>query len=140
MALREKGSGSCHFCGDPMTPDMDLDLDHTPDRSGYRGLAHADCNRRDGQARRQASQPPGAPVSSAVAQATLRQLQSLGEAHSPLGQVALTLARTLDEGAGMATAAVAREFRATLKELTPRDGGDAFQKLMDELSAEVRHS
>ncbi len=71
--------------------------------------------------------------------ATRRRLEALGEAHSPLGQVALTLAITLDAGAGLSTAAVARELRATLKELTPRDGGDAFQRLMDELSSEVRH-
>jgi hypothetical protein len=31
-----------------------LDLDHTEDRAAYRGLAHASCNRRAGQAVAQA--------------------------------------------------------------------------------------
>ena len=34
-----------------------------------------------------------------------------------LAEVAFTLARTLDDGAGMATAAVARELRAVLNDL-----------------------
>ncbi len=71
--------------------------------------------------------------------ATLRRLRELGEADSPLGTIALNLASTLDGGAGMATAAVSKELRATLKELTPSDGGDDFQKLMDELSTTIRH-
>ncbi len=83
---------------------------------------------------------PDAPALGPVGEATRRRLQELGEAYSPLGAAALVLARTLDEGAGLSTAAVVRELRATLKELTPRDGGDAFQKLMDELSAADRHS
>lgn len=70
-----------------------------------------------------------------VAGATRMRLEALGELHSPLGQSALVLAGALDEGAGMAAAAIARELRATLKELTPHDAGDDFQKLMDELSA-----
>lgn len=70
--------------------------------------------------------------------ATLAELEGLSEAHSALGQVALTLARTLDDGAGMATAAVAKELRATLRELTPRDGGDDFARLMASLSAPIR--
>lgn len=73
-----------------------------------------------------------------VAAATLRQLEALGEAHTALGQAALVLAKQLDEGAGMATAAVARELRATMKELTPHDGGDDFAKLMAALSSPVR--
>jgi len=39
----------------------------------------------------------------------------MGEA---LSELAFTLARTLDEGAGMATAAVSRELRAALADLT----------------------
>ena len=42
----------CHFCGRLMLPGQPLDLDHTVDRSGYRGMTHSSCNRRDG-ARRQ---------------------------------------------------------------------------------------
>jgi hypothetical protein len=53
-----------------------------------------------------------------------------------LAQLALTLARTLDEGVGMATAAVARELRATLAEI--REGATALndkQTKADELRA-----
>lgn len=50
-----------------------------------------------------------------------------------MGEAALTLARALDEGAGLATAAVARELRATMTELakgTVRDDGpDPFAEL-----------
>jgi len=35
----------CAHCGRPMTDRNDLDLAHTPDRTGYRGLAHSACNR-----------------------------------------------------------------------------------------------
>jgi hypothetical protein len=41
----------CHHCNQPMTRDQALDLDHTTDRSTYRGLAHASCNRTDGARR-----------------------------------------------------------------------------------------
>lgn len=42
---------ACHFCGHPMLPGQPLDLDHSPDRQSYRGMAHASCNRRDGAAK-----------------------------------------------------------------------------------------
>ena len=45
----------CHFCGALMLPGQALDLDHTVDQTGYRGMAHSSCNRRDG-ARRQHTQ------------------------------------------------------------------------------------
>jgi hypothetical protein len=35
----------CAHCGQPMWTSIDLDLAHTPDRTAYRGLAHAACNR-----------------------------------------------------------------------------------------------
>lgn len=35
----------CAHCGQPMTSKTGLDLAHTGDRTGYRGLAHAACNR-----------------------------------------------------------------------------------------------
>ena len=73
-----------------------------------------------------------------VESATERRLQELDELDSPLGQTALTLARALDDGAGMAAAAISKELRATLKELTPRDGGDPFAEFMASLSSEVR--
>lgn len=38
----------CPRCGEPMTPDQALDLDHTDDRQGYLGLSHASCNRSHG--------------------------------------------------------------------------------------------
>ena len=78
------------------------------------------------------------PTPDSVTAATLARLESLGETHSPQGQAALTLARALDAGAGMAAAAFVKELRSTLKELTPRDGGDDFTRLMASLSTEVR--
>jgi hypothetical protein len=36
----------CSRCGQPMLAGQALDLDHTDDRRGYRGFAHAECNRR----------------------------------------------------------------------------------------------
>ncbi|HET7689321.1 MAG TPA: endonuclease domain-containing protein [Nocardioidaceae bacterium] len=41
----------CHLCGQRMWPHQKLALDHTEDRSGYRGMVHATCNNRDGAQR-----------------------------------------------------------------------------------------
>lgn len=41
----------CHFCGDLMQEGDDLHLDHTEDRSGYRGITHSACNIADGSRR-----------------------------------------------------------------------------------------
>lgn len=41
----------CHHCGIPMLKGQQLDLDHTADRSAYRGFAHAHCNRSEGAKR-----------------------------------------------------------------------------------------
>lgn len=38
----------CPRCGGTMKPGQKLDLDHTDDRTGYRGMAHATCNRQAG--------------------------------------------------------------------------------------------
>jgi hypothetical protein len=38
----------CPRCGLPMDHSQPLDLDHTDDRAGYRGLAHRRCNARAG--------------------------------------------------------------------------------------------
>ena len=73
-----------------------------------------------------------------VERTTLASLRALSGEHSPQGQAALVLARALDAGAGMAAAAFVKELRATLRELTPRDGGDDFGQLMASLSAEIR--
>lgn len=56
-ALRRLRDGDpCTRCGQPMSRAEArlLDLDHTDDRAGYRGLAHAGCNRSAGQAKAQA--------------------------------------------------------------------------------------
>lgn len=34
----------CSRCGQPMLHGQELHLDHTDDRGGYRGMAHASCN------------------------------------------------------------------------------------------------
>lgn len=49
--LAEAYGQLCHHCGWPMLKGQALDLDHTADRSGYRGFAHASCNRSDGAKR-----------------------------------------------------------------------------------------
>jgi hypothetical protein len=53
------------------------------------------------------------------------------------GRLAITLAKALDNDAGMATAAVSRELRATLAELEGRDGreSDELNKWLAQLSA-----
>ena len=35
----------CAHCGKPLWSKRNLDLAHTADRTGWRGLAHAECNR-----------------------------------------------------------------------------------------------
>lgn len=49
--LVETGEMACCLCGYRIDPGTRWHLDHTPDRSGYRGPAHADCNLRDGARR-----------------------------------------------------------------------------------------
>lgn len=48
-ALREREAMGaetlCTRCTRPVHTGQPLDLDHTDDRSGYRGLAHRSCNR-----------------------------------------------------------------------------------------------
>jgi hypothetical protein len=38
----------CQHCGQPMLPEQELHLDHTPDGLGYRGMVHAFCNMSEG--------------------------------------------------------------------------------------------
>lgn len=42
---------ACPHCGFPMLQGQSLDLDHTADRTAYRGFAHASCNRSEGARR-----------------------------------------------------------------------------------------
>jgi hypothetical protein len=69
---------------------------------------------------------PSLSVEDAV-RATLDDVPEVSVAHRALVATALTLARKLDDGAGMATAAVAKELRATLdailKEASDDDDG-----------------
>lgn len=69
---------------------------------------------------------------------TLRGTDPVSPAHEGLAASALVLARTLDEGAGLATAAVARELRATLTALTAGgsdEGEGDFDAIVASLSA-----
>ena len=60
-ALVDQGNVQCCLCGSLINPTESWHLDHTPDRAGYRGAAHADCNLRDGARRGRARQSaPGA--------------------------------------------------------------------------------
>lgn len=54
--LERDGIGRCCIGGEPIYPGQALHLDHTPDRLGYRGLACANHNRRDGAQRGRARQ------------------------------------------------------------------------------------
>ena len=80
--------------------------------------------------------------------ATARGLREIGEVPrglEGLAEAALTLARSLDDGAGLATAAVARELRATLVELVKGcdrddDAADPIGELVAQLRAPVGHA
>lgn len=56
--LEHDGIGTCCIGGEPIYPSMgrNLHLDHTPDRTGYRGLACARHNMQDGARRGRARQ------------------------------------------------------------------------------------
>jgi len=74
---------------------------------------------------------------------TLRGLEPVTGAHEGLAAAALVLAAKLDGDAGLATAAVARELRATLGALTASgrdEGDDGFAALVAGLSAPVEHA
>lgn len=68
---------------------------------------------------------------------------ALTSAHVALVATALTLARKLDDGAGMATAAVARELRCTLDAIlkgAETDDDDALTGFLAGLSSPMEHS
>ncbi|MCX4468956.1 helix-turn-helix domain-containing protein [Micromonospora sp. NBC_01655] len=71
---------------------------------------------------------PTAPIGGEVEAATRKAIEDLGDLdgiEEPLAAIALADARALDDGAGMATAAVSKELRAALTQLWEgRDGED----------------
>ena len=73
--------------------------------------------------------------------ASLRQEGALDTHDEALGRLALTLAKALDAGAGMATSAVSKELRATLAVLTRKEVDlDADDPIFGaDLPAAVRH-
>ena len=87
---------------------------------------------------------PSTGVLGPVASAVASDLESLSvtDGQRGLAATAITLARQLDEGAGMAAAAIARELRVTLDAI--RNGGagddDDVAALFRELSASVQHA
>ena len=86
-----------------------------------------------------ASSPTPTSLFGPVETATRSQLNDQ-ESLSALGQVAIALARFLDEGAGMATAATAKELRATLAAIDGEgkaDVTDAIAQLVSRLSSPV---
>lgn len=50
-AIVDAGRAHCCLCGKHIAPGSEFDLDHTPDRTGYRGAACPRCNRADGARR-----------------------------------------------------------------------------------------
>ncbi|WP_320069868.1 helix-turn-helix transcriptional regulator [Micromonospora sp. RTGN7] len=68
------------------------------------------------------------PIGGEVEAATFKAIEALGDLdgiEAPLAAIALADARALDDGAGMATAAVSKELRAALTQLWEgRDGED----------------
>ncbi|HEU4751526.1 MAG TPA: hypothetical protein VFU47_00360 [Armatimonadota bacterium] len=51
-----------------------------------------------------------------------------------MAELAFNMARKLDDGAGMATAAVAKELRDTLNQMAEQAGDDDGKELLDRLS------
>lgn len=76
---------------------------------------------------------PALSVEAAVRE-SLAGIPEVAPAHAALVATALTLARKLDEGAGLATAAVSRELRSTLDVLTKQEGDDDDDALSDFVS------
>ena len=87
--------------------------------------------------RKRAVKPPPSLPNRAAVEATLAQLEADPKTDAR-AQLALTLADVLDAGAGMATAAVSKELRATLRELEEGGGGeDDYDRFLAGLSGPV---
>jgi len=81
------------------------------------------------------------PTAGPVERSLRRELRQLDALNTTLGQSALTLARALDAGAGLATAAVARELRATVDAVKRGDdGSDELDGFLAGLRPPVRDS
>lgn len=67
--------------------------------------------------------------------------ERVSPAHDALVAISIALAQKLDEGAGMATAAVAAELRATLTELLAKEGeDDEYDEFLAKLQSPVGHT
>ena len=87
--------------------------------------------------RKRAVKPPPPLPNRAAVQAMLAQLEADPKSDAR-AQLALTLADALDAGAGMATAAISKELRATLRELEEGGGGpDDFDVFVAGLSSSL---
>ena len=84
--------------------------------------------RASGRSRQASKQPPKPAPAAGVELAVMALIDSLNlDGDHPriaLAAMALTLAKELDAGAGMASAAMVKELRATLHELGGDDGSD----------------
>lgn len=91
---------------------------------------------------RKSSVAPHEPIVSVVdaVRATVAGAVEVHPAHESLVAIALTLAQKLDKDAGMATAAVATELRATLDDIMREaDDDDELNGFLAGLSAPVEH-
>ena len=87
--------------------------------------------------RKRAAPKPAALPNRAAVLATLARLEA-DPTIDARAQLALTLADQLDAGAGMATAAVSKELRATLRELEEAGGDDVeFDRFLAGMSGPV---
>ena len=81
-------------------------------------------------------QPQHGPVETAV-RGDIDAIDVTGSTARSLAAAAINLAAKLDADAGMATAAVSRELRETLKALADAAGDDDGSDLLAELSSQV---
>ena len=102
------------------------------------------AQRASGRSRHPAVPPQMALVTGPIESAVLEDLCMQNEPGTAgLRATALRLARTLDGDAGIATAAVARELRATLEALIvkePVGDNDALDRLIVRMSAPLQHA